>query len=146
MHLNPGQHRSAEPAPRETELAAQEEIRDLHADPRTVCLVLLVVLACLYTCYFAAGIIIPFTVAAVLSLLLQPARRFLCDRLRFPAPLASLLLIILLFSLIGGIGFAIALPASGWIAKAPEGINTIEQKLFFLREPIQYVRRGLEQI
>ncbi|MBV8525751.1 MAG: AI-2E family transporter [Acetobacteraceae bacterium] len=145
MKLDLGQQPRAEKSRSPTQLQAPEELRELRLDTASVCLVLLVALASLYTCYLAAGIIVPLTVAAVLYLLLQPARRFLCERLHLPAALAAIVLIILVFALIGGIGFAIALPASGWIAKAPQGIHTLEQKLYFLREPIHYMRRGLEQ-
>jgi len=85
---------------RET-LQAQAVMRDAHFRPTDVALVILTSLAVLYTLYFAASIILPFVLALVLSLLLGPAARFLCDRLRLPRMLAALILIAALFTAIG---------------------------------------------
>ena len=80
---------------------------------RDVALVILTVLAVLYTLYFAAGIILPFVLAVVLGLLLSPAARFMCHRLRLPRMLAARAADPALFSAIGGIGYAISVPAAG---------------------------------
>ena len=68
---------------RETE-QAQAVMRNAEFHVRDVALVILTILAVLYTLYFAADIILPFVLALVLSLLLSPATRFLCNRLRLP--------------------------------------------------------------
>ncbi len=125
---------------------AQAVLRAARFHVPHVALVILTTLAVLYTLYFAASIILPFVLALVLSLLLSPAARFLCDRLRFPRMLAALLLILSLFSVIGGIGYAISLPATGWIARAPQSLPTLQKKLGFLRRPIALFEGGLEQM
>jgi predicted PurR-regulated permease PerM len=111
-----------------------------------VCLVILTTLAIFYTLYFASDIILPFVLALVLSLLLSPAARFLTDRLRFPRMLAAIVLIGLLFSAIGGVGYAISVPAHAWIAKAPQSLPTLQKKLSFLRRPINLFERGMQQM
>ena len=108
-------------------------------------IVALAILAVFYTLYFAASIILPFLLAMVLNLLLQPVKRIF-DRLHVPAPLTALLLIVVLFSLVAGIGFAISLPASGWAAKAPQAMQTLEQRLGALRKPIKFVQHGVTQL
>ena len=125
---------------------AQHQIAEMHPDTRSVTLVILTVLAVLTVLYVAQAIVVPFVLACVLNLLLSPAKRFLSGRLRLPAALSSLLLIIALFSLIGGIAAAISVPASGWIARAPEALPELQQKLGPLREPIQYIERGVRKI
>ena len=60
--------------------------------------------------------------------------------------LAALMLIIALFSAVGAVGFAISVPASGWIAKAPQSLPTLLEKLSFLREPIRLVQHGVKQV
>jgi predicted PurR-regulated permease PerM len=113
---------------------------------RDVTLVILTILAVMYTLYFAASIILPLVLAVVLGLLLGPPVAFLHDKLKIPRMLSSLVAILLLFSLIGGIGYAISVPASGWIAKAPQSLPTLEAKLSFLRRPIAMVQGGMAQM
>ena len=130
---------------RETQ-QAQAVMRAARFHVRDVALVILTSLAVLYTLYFAAGIILPFVLALVLGLLLSPAARFMCHRLRLPRMLAAVLLILALLSAIGGIGYAISVPAAGWIARAPQSLPTLQQKLGFLRRPIDMVEGGLQQM
>ncbi len=113
---------------------------------RDVTLVILTTLAVMYTLYFAASIILPFVLALVLGLLLGPPVAFLNARLKIPRMLSALVAILLLFSLIGGIGYAISVPATGWIAKAPQSLPTLEAKLSFLRRPIAMVQGGMAQM
>ena len=106
----------------------------------------LAVLAVLHTLYFAAAIVLPFVLAIVLFLLLSPIMRILCKRLRFPRPLSALLVILLLFAVVAGLGAAISVPASGWIARAPDSLPMLEKKLGFLSSPIAFVQNGMEKI
>jgi predicted PurR-regulated permease PerM len=106
----------------------------------------LAVLAVIYTLYFAASIVLPFVLAIVLFLLLSPIMRFLHHRLHLPRTLAALLMIILLVAVTAGLGAALSVPASGWIAKAPESVPMLEKKLGFLREPIAFAQKGMQQL
>jgi predicted PurR-regulated permease PerM len=130
---------------RET-LQARAVIARAEFRTRDVALVILTFLAVLYTLYFAASIILPFVMAVVLGLLLSPAARFLHNRLRLPRMLGALLLIATLFSVMGGIGYAVSVPAHAWIAKAPESVPELERKLSFLRRPIDLFENGLHQM
>ncbi len=113
---------------------------------KATALTVLAVLAVFYTLYFAASIVLPFVMAIVLNLLLAPVMRFLNLRLRVPKPLAALLLILLLFGFVAMIVFAISVPASGWIARAPESLGTLQHKLAFLRRPIDAVEAGIGRL
>jgi predicted PurR-regulated permease PerM len=125
---------------------AQEVMARTSMDMRQVCLVILTLLAVLYTLFFAAAIILPFVLALVLTLVLGPAMRLLNRRLRIPNMVAALMLIVVLFSVIGALGFAVSVPASGWIAKAPQSLPALLEKLSFLREPIRLVQHGVQQV
>jgi len=125
---------------------AKETMRDATFDVRTVAIVILTFLAVLYTLYFAAEIILPLLFALVLNLLLQPPKRLLHNRLRIPTALTALLLIAVLFFVIAGIVTLISVPASGWIARAPESLPKLQQRLGFLSEPIDFVRHGMDQL
>jgi len=83
--------------------------------------------------------------AFVLKLLLQPAMRGL-ERLRVPRILAALLLIVAVFGAIVGVGAAISGPASTWATKLPEGIPRLQERLSFLRTPIDTLRRFLQTV
>jgi predicted PurR-regulated permease PerM len=130
---------------RET-LEARQVVADTHFSASTVALIILAWLAVLYTLYFAADIILPFVLALVLGLLLGPPVKFLHKKLHLPRMLAALVLIITLFSAIGALGYAISVPATNWIAKAPQSLPTLQQKLGFLREPIDMFQGGMAQL
>ena len=131
------QHRTAE---------ARTEVAATHPDTRSVSLLILAILGVLYTLYLAQEIVLPIVLAMVLNLLLQPAKRFLSGRLRLPSALSSLLLILALFCLIGGIGAGISVPASKWVARAPEALPKLQEKLGPLQGPVHYVQKGIQQV
>jgi predicted PurR-regulated permease PerM len=99
---------------------AQEIVERTSASVTQVCLIILWLLAVLYTLYFAVGIILPFVLAMVISMLLGPAMRVMNRRLRIPRVVVALLLIIALFSAAGALAYGLSAPASEWIAKAPQ--------------------------
>ena len=72
--------------------------------------------------------------------------RFLNGRLRVPKPLAALLLILVLFGIVGAIGAAISVPATGWISKAPQSLPALQAKLAFLQAPIQAAQDGMKKL
>jgi len=125
---------------------AHQEMRGNHPPFGGKAAMTVAILAVFYTLYFAAAIVLPFVLAIVLYLLLSPLMRFMSHRLRLPRTLSALVLILALFCLVGGIGAAISVPASGWIARAPQSLPTLEKKLGFLREPINLAQNGLKQL
>ncbi len=124
---------------------ARESVRAGGLDTLSICLLVLTVLAVFYTLYFTSDIVLPFVLAGVLNLLLSAPMRFL-TRLHVPKPIGALLLIVALFGVVGGIGAAISVPASGWISKAPESLPALEQKLSFLNGPIRAVENGAKKL
>jgi predicted PurR-regulated permease PerM len=125
--------------------AEQPDELPLPSDPKTIFLGGLFILALLATAYVASEIVLPLVFAIVLKLLLQPAMRML-ERLHVPRILAALLLIIALFATIVGLGTAISGPAGTWAAKLPEGIPRLQERLSFMREPIDTLQRFLQQV
>src|ERR1700674_5271038 len=101
---------------------AQEELladMPLPSDPKTFFLGGLFLLATLSTAYIARDIVLPLIFAIMLNLLLQPTLRAL-ERLHVPKTLGAILIILLFFATIVGLGAAISGPAETWIAKLPE--------------------------
>ena len=128
---------------------AQEAVARGNALPHDIGsagILILAVLAIVYTLYFGKEILLPIALALVLKLLLQPAMRLLHERFRLPGALAALLLIIAVFGAIAAVGFTISVPASGWIQKAPESLPLLKDKLAILRQPLDYLQNGLKEL
>jgi predicted PurR-regulated permease PerM len=136
------------PTDQETEVvppAQEPEEMPLPSDPKVIFLGGLFVLALVAAAYVASEIVLPLVFAIILKLLLQPAMRIL-ERLHVPRMLAALLLILVLFGTIVGLGTAISGPAGTWAAKLPEGIPRLQERLSFLREPINTLQRFLQRV
>src|SRR5450756_1436224 len=136
------------PTDKKTEDVSPTEVPEdlpLPSDPKVIFLGGLFVLALLAAAYVAKEIVLPFVFAVVLKLLLQPTFRML-ERLHVPRILASLMLILTLFGTIVGLGTAISSPARTWAAKLPEGIPRLQERLSFMREPIDTLQRFLQQV
>jgi predicted PurR-regulated permease PerM len=116
----------------------------LPSDPKVIFLGGLFAFALLVTAYVAKEIILPIVAAFVLKLLLQPAIRFL-EGWRMPRILAALLVIVVVFGTIVGLGTAISGPAGTWAAKLPEGVPRLQERLSFLKGPIDTLRQFLQQ-
>ncbi len=136
------------PDDQKTEVVLPAEVPEdlpLPSDPKAIFLGGLFILALLAAAYVAREIVLPFVFAIVLKLLLQPAFRIL-ERLHIPRTIAALLLILALFGTVVGLGTAISSPARTWAAKLPEGIPRLQERLNFMREPVDTVQRFLQQI
>jgi predicted PurR-regulated permease PerM len=138
--MSPTDHETKVVAP-----AEQPEDMPLPSDPKVIFLGGLFILALLAAAYIASDIVLPLVFAIILKLLLQPASRTL-ERLHLPRILAALLLILALFGTIVGLGTAISGPAGTWAAKLPEGIPRLQERLIFMREPINTLQRFFQQV
>ena len=116
------------------------------SSPLSISALVLAILAAIYALYVGKDVVLPIMLAVVLKLLLQPTMDFLRNRLRIPAELAALLLIICLFVFIATVLFAISGPASAWISKLPEVLPLLKQKLGVLREPIDYLQGMFKEL
>jgi len=113
---------------------------------RSVCIILLTVLAVLYSLYFAAPIVLPFVFAIVVNLLMVTPMRVLHQRLRIPKPLAALLLIVAMFGIVVGIGTMISVPAAAWLSKASESLPTLQSKLAVFHAPLEAAMSAYERV
>jgi predicted PurR-regulated permease PerM len=107
--------------------------------------VVLAVLAGLYTLYFAREFLIPLTFALLLSFVLSPLVRALA-RLRVRPPLGAALV---LLALLGGVGagvYELAGPVQAWMARAPAAMTTARGRLRRLTRPLERVQRTAEQV
>ena len=124
------------------------DLQRLFATPSaigSVALTGLLVLALLYTLYFARTLVLPIVLALLASFLLRPPVRALA-RLRIPEPIgAGLVLLALLGALAAG-GYFLVDPASRWLAEAPRTVSQIERRLRELREPVERMSEATAQV
>jgi predicted PurR-regulated permease PerM len=130
--------------PTATAAAADEDDLAIPADINTIFLVGLFLLAMLAACYAAAEIILPIVLAFVLSLVLQPAMRVF-ERIRLPRGLAAMLIILVLFATLAGLGAVLSAPAASWAQKLPKGLPELQERLSFLSRPIAALQRFADQ-
>jgi predicted PurR-regulated permease PerM len=105
----------------------------------------LFVIALFYTVYFAAPVLIPITIAVLLSILLAPAVEKL-EMLRLPRGLAAALIVVAALSLIVTAIVQLAGPAQEWVTRVPAGFGRIEERLRLIKKPIQDIQKATEQI
>jgi predicted PurR-regulated permease PerM len=117
----------------------------LPSDPKTVFLGGLFVIAVLVVCRLADEMVVPVVCAGLLKLLLQPAVRGL-ERLWLPRPLAALISVAVLVGLLVAFGTLLSAPASAWLAKLPDAVPRLEQRLSVLRQPIQAIDARIKEI
>jgi predicted PurR-regulated permease PerM len=121
-----------------------EDDLPIPSDINTMFLGGLFLLAMLAACYLAAEIILPVVLAFVLSLVLTPGMRVL-ERVHLPRGVAALLIILVLFGTLGGLGTALSGPAASWAQKLPTGIPKLEERLSFLSRPIATFQKFIDQ-
>lgn len=106
-------------------------------DIRSFSLTGLFVLAVLYTMYFTRAILLPLVLALLVSQLLAPVVRVLA-RWRIPQMVGSGLVLIFLCGMMAYAVSFLAVPAMGWIEKAPYSVHQLQQKLEpLLKRPMQ---------
>ncbi len=116
------------------------------ADARHVALVLLAVLAVLYTLHFAQAFILPVVLAILLNLLLSPVVYLLRKYIRIPEPLGAGVVIVVFLGVVVLGAYQLAPAASAWIARAPESMATLQRRIQPLRQPVERVTEAAEQV
>jgi predicted PurR-regulated permease PerM len=103
------------------------------------------VLLLIYALYLARDLAVPVVIAVILQFALQPVMRGL-SRLHIPRPVGALLVIIVFLGCVAGLGMTLSAPAAGWMAKAPQSLPQIENRLYFLKEEIARVQDTLHEV
>ena len=102
-------------------------------------------LAVVYTLYFAKALLMPVCLAALAALVLRPLVRSL-RRLYLPEPLAAALVVLAILATLGWLILLVSGPAGEWIERAPLLKLQLEQKLETLRAPLQHMQEVTENI
>jgi predicted PurR-regulated permease PerM len=117
----------------------------LAQDPRTIFLGILCAIAVLACLYIAQDIVLPFVLAFVLKLLLQPLVSLL-EGLYLPRAAGALMALAMLLSVFVGLGMLLSSPAAQWVSQLPETWPQLQQKFAIIRGPVEHVQRTLDQM
>lgn len=110
-----------------------------------VAVVGLFVLAVVYTLYVARGLILPIVLAVLLDFMLSPVIRWL-KRMRIPEPVGAGLVMLLLLGAVSFTAYRLSGPAAAWIARAPESVAQVRERLETLRKPVEQMTRAAQQV
>jgi predicted PurR-regulated permease PerM len=93
--------------------------------------------------YLTRTIVLPILLAIMLKLLLQSGVRRL-ERIHVPRAIAALLMITVLFVTLVSMGTALSGPAHDWVAKLPEGMPRLRERLSFISGSVESVQHFLK--
>jgi len=114
----------SEPAP---DITKTEAAVDTPA-ARSISLIVLTVLATLYTMYFARQFFVPIVFSILLNFLLSPVIRAMA-RVRIPPPAGAAIIVLLLIGAVGGGVYSLAGPAQTFADSAPDALTKANKKL-----------------
>ena len=120
-------------------------MRPEAVDVSSVMLTGIFVLLLLFALDFAATLLIPITLAFLLSMLLAPLVRSL-GRLRLPPFAAAGVVILTLLSTTGAALYALSAPAERWFRELPLELQRIEYKLRRLKQPIEELQKATQKV
>ena len=105
----------------------------------------ILLLAVLYTLYFAKFLLLPIAIALLLAALLQPVSVRL-HKMRLPEELSSAIVVLLLIALVGFGASRLYYPAAEWFARGPHIIREAEFKFGTIKKTIREARQATRQL
>lgn len=135
----------AEPLPEPLYEPAYEAVPSPYARFVTAALSGVLLLATLYTLYFASDFAIPVVAAVVLGLVFAPIIRRLV-RIGIPSALSGALVVL---TVVGGLSAGIVVlsdSATEWLNRAPVILNQLDRKLRTLKRPVEQVKEASEKV
>jgi predicted PurR-regulated permease PerM len=103
------------------------------------------VMTMLSAVYVASSVLIPITLAVLLSTLLAPAAHAL-ERFHLPRPLAAGLVVLAVFVGLSGTLYALAEPAQSWLEKFPESRSKIERHFRTIMGPLTNIKKAADEL
>jgi predicted PurR-regulated permease PerM len=134
-----------DPAQAQEDAARAVEAAASRVWVRSAVLSAMLFLLVMYTLYLAASLLIPITLAFLLSVVLSPLVRML-GRLYVPQFLSALLVMLAFATFLVAIAYAIAQPALSWMERAPSELQELEYKLAWVKEPIAELEKARRQV
>ena len=131
--------RETEEAPGTPEALVQIARRLLHV------LTGILVLLSVYTFYVSSPVLIPLTLAVLITMLLSPVISLL-DGLKIPRPLSAAVVIAILVGILGGGAYGLAGPAQEWLQKLPQSGGKIDKMLRSIKKPFAQIEQATERL
>jgi predicted PurR-regulated permease PerM len=121
--------------PESTADALANAEKPLPTDPKTIYLGGLFGLAVMVAFFFAQAIIVPFIMAFVLKMMLQPLVRVL-GRWGVPRIVSAIAAMLILAAVLAILGALLSMPAATLAQAITEGLPHLEERLRFLQRPL----------
>ena len=102
-------------------------------------------LALVYTLYFAKALLMPVCLAVLAALVLRPCVRLL-RRIYVPEIIGAALVMLVILALLGWLILSVSGPATEWIERAPLLNVQLQQKLETLRAPLESIKEVTENL
>lgn len=93
----------------------------------------------------ARGLLLPVTIAILLTLLLSSPVRWL-QRWRIPERLGAALVLFGTLGIVVGAGALLISPAADWVNAAPASLQKVQQKVHLIARPLATLQRALERM
>jgi predicted PurR-regulated permease PerM len=94
--------------------------------------------------YFAQEVFVPIALGLLFTALFRPLVPAL-SRLRIPAPVTAILVVLGVLALFGGSIFLLSGPVKEWVSEAPRTLAAARGKLDKIRRPIKQVSQAVEK-
>ncbi|HZT19719.1 MAG TPA: AI-2E family transporter [Dongiaceae bacterium] len=117
----------------------------LPRNPQAILLACILGLLVLAALYVVRPIAIPILFATILYFALQPLMRWL-TRWHVPQVIAGLLVLVGFLACLAGLAMSLSAPAADWVARAPQSLPRIEDRLYFLKEQLARLQDALHQV
>ena len=111
----------------------------------SIAIMVLAVLAVLYTLYFARTFLVPIAFAVLLDFLLSPAVRLL-DTLKIPTPIGAAIVLLAVIGLTSVGVYYLSGPVKQWVADAPAMAQKAQSEIRSLLRPLQRMTETAEQV
>jgi predicted PurR-regulated permease PerM len=128
-----------EEEPGTSEPVVQIARRILHA------LTGILVLLSAYTFYVSSPVLIPLTLAVLITMLLSPVVSLL-DELNIPRPLGAAVAIAILVGILGGGAYSLSTPAQEWLQRLPQSGGKIDEMLRSFKQPFAQIENATEHL
>ncbi len=105
----------------------------------------ILVLLALYTFYISSPVLIPLTLAVLITMLLAPVMSVF-DSFRFPRPLSAAIVLAIFVGALGVGAYGLSGPVRDWLQKLPENGSKINSMLRSIKQPFAQIQKATDQI
>ena len=124
---------------------AVEPVSPPGTSARTIAIVVIAVLAVMYSLYFARTFLIPIAFAILLDFVLSPAVRLL-EKLRIPNWLGAAIVVLGLVGLTAVSVYRLSGPVQAWMADLPRTLSKAQQEIQKLTAPLRGVTETAKRV